>query len=284
MLHKAKILLIGFSLVCMISSVSTADIIFSDDFEISIADWDGRNDSLSLVDSESGGDWDTVWCSTQSDDCHAEISAAYGYGSTKGLRFTMTVNGCSAPNVAQEACFFGNMSSVSENTLYLGFRFKMSTTDWGTISSNKTLKMTRIYSGEKSIVPIITGDDHNLIIAGLGGLSGMDTGYDFTDTDWHTYVLQLTAGTSSAGIIRLWVDGVLEFENTTVDYPATTLHFAYFPMLQGNLSGGYNGPQLFTYWDDYIWATTKAEVDSFLGFDASPPAVPSGLHIKDAAE
>lgn len=61
-------------------------------------------------------------------------------------------------------------------------------------------------------------------------------------------------------------------------YPGTTLYFAYFPMLQGNLSGGYNGPQLFTYWDDYIWATTKAEVDLFLGPDTTPPQI-SGASV-----
>jgi hypothetical protein len=110
----------------------------------------------------------------------------------------------------------------------------------------------------------------------------LSTGYEIADTNWHTYILQLTANDSDNGIVRLWVDGTLEYENIAIDYPGTTLSYDYFPMMQGNLSGGYNGEVLETYWDDYIWATTKAEVDSFLDAsspDTVSPANPTALAV-----
>ncbi|HBA84914.1 MAG TPA: hypothetical protein DCZ95_12540 [Verrucomicrobia bacterium] len=95
-------------------------------------------------------------------------------------------------------------------------------------------------------------------------------GYNVPDTNWHTYIFQFTAGSSNNGTIRLWVDGELIYENSTIDYASNTLSGDYFPLLQGNLSGGYNGPGLETYWDDYVWATTKAEVDSYMGEEFTP--------------
>jgi hypothetical protein len=181
----------------------------------------------------------------------------------------MEANACGAPSYAQESCIFGEDGDMEESTLYWGFRFKISTTDWGTSTSNKTLKMSRLYSAGESIIPGLTGDDHSFGIAGINSSTYVPTGYEVSDTDWHTYVWQLTASTNNDGIIRFWVDGVLEYEDTTADYLGDTLRFNSFPMIQGNLSGGYNGGTLETYWDDYIWATTKAEVDSF--FDASSP-------------
>lgn len=264
------------SLICLLLPVSAeSTVLFSDRFETT-ANWDGRTDAVSSINSESGGSWQTVWCATQSDESHAEISDAYGY-SGKGLRFTLSANGCGAPGVAQESCLFSNMSSVSESTLYWGFRFKY-TGDWGTSDSNKTLKMSRIYMGGTSIIPGIIGASQTVSVFPFDGGAYLSTGYNISDTNWHTYIFQFTAGTLNDGIIRLWVDGSLEYENTTVNYAASTISYEHFPMLQGNLSGGYNGTGLYTYWDDYIWATTKEEVDAFLGIMLTPPSI-TGIPI-----
>lgn len=258
-------------------------VLFSDDFN-QVSDWSGITDDVSLITSEETGQWDGIWCNTQSTDNYGSINDSFRYGASgKGFQFKMTANTCGAPASAQESCMFSNGASVSETTLFWGYRFKLNQTTWGTSSANKTLKLTRFYAGETSIIPGIVGDDHNLSVFPLDGGAYLDTGYDISDTSWHTYIFQFTAGDSNDGIVRLWVDGTLEYENTAVDYPGTSFHYDYFPMIQGNLSGGYNGDVLLTWWDDYVWATTKAEIESFMGSAAlpdppGPGSITSGGH------
>ncbi len=112
------------------------------------------------------------------------------------------------------------------------------------------------------------------------------------DNNWHKYLWEFTAQSSSSvadGAIRLWVDGVLVWERANVNWnnygtitSGTYFNYGlwanwYFFYIQGNLSRNYNGPTKYMYWDDYVIATTKAEVEDFLGMSgiAEQPTTPA---------
>lgn len=255
-----------FLFFCLFFSVqSHALILFADNFENS-TDWDGRINSVNLITSGSPGNWGTIWPS-QIDARHGEISASHGH-TGKGFRFSLNNSGGST----QESCLFGS-TPISQPTLHWGYWFKASTINWGTAS--KTLKMTRFYPGPGPSGPSIIPEWKDGYMSIYYNTSiNQSTGYALPDTNWHSHIWQFERGNNANdGVIRFWVDGVLRYEKKDVNWNSTGTNFTFanFPTMQGNLSGDYNGGILYTYWDDYIWATTFAEVESFLGNAPNPP-------------
>ena len=150
--------------------------------------------------------------------------------------------------------------------------------------------MTRIYSGNNSVIPGWY-DGPNALKIFYNGSYKPATGqcYQLKDTNWHTYIWEFNRGsaTGTDGVIRLWVDNILVYEDAHVNWSdtGTVFKYDYFPVMQGNMSGNYNGGELYTYWDDYVWATTLGEVEAFLGVavgqpDTTPPAVPGGTKVQ----
>jgi len=162
-------------------------------------------------------------------------------------------------------------------SMWFGFWFKSSkATSWGTGSS--ALKMLRAYSGSESVIPGLSAGEWSFFYADTGHL----TGYSLPDTNWHSYKIQLTGASTedgTDGVYRLWVAGVLQEEQTAVNWGGTSRNIIRWndgagqaiATLQGNLSGNYNGGAFTTCWDDFIIATTEAEIDAFVGADITAP-------------
>lgn len=284
---NSKVSLILSILILVFTTQSHAKILFADNFDNS-TDWDGRINSISQITSTTVGHWANIWPSPQSDARHGEIAAAHGHAG-KGFRFSLESSGGST----QESCLFGS-ATLSEPTLFWGYWFKVSNINWGT--GGKTLKMARFYpspgSSGQSIIPGFQEGPSTLKIYYDGQYRPYPgIVYNLSDTNWHSYIWEFQRGNNSGdGIIRLWVDGTLIYQNTTVNWNGTGTNFTFnsFPMMQGNLSGNYTGGVLYTYWDNYIWATTLDEVKSFLGAgsttppasDHTSPSSPSGINVQ----
>ena len=263
---------LAFALSLFSCSSAESTVLFSDHFDG--ITWDGRTDDVSLITSESVGDWEYIWPSGQTDGRHGEIGAGYRHGSTGGgFAFFLENSG----GVTQESFLFGNDSSVSEPHIFLGYWLRLNDLEWGT--GGRTLKLGRIYSGEKSVIPGIKDGPHDgqpgklNIFYDLSYKPYPGQCYEIADTDWHAYVWEFKIVTPGQpdGVIRLWVDGELEYEDTAVNWNDTGTGFSYqfFPGMQGNLSAGYNGGNMRIDWDDFIYATTGEDVTDFLGITAA---------------
>ena len=247
----------------LLPTIVLSEVYVSDDFEISGIDWDGQTDNISLIDSTEGtyGEWNTIWPNSQTAARHGEIAAAYGH-TGKGFRFSMDNSG----GTTQESNMFGGGTAFTATSLFWGFWHKMDQV----IVQSVPLKMTRFYASEAenvSIIPEWYGSQWNFFYDGTNHFVSTEN-FELADTNWHKYVMEFQRGNNTNdGVIRMWVDDVLVYEDTAVDWNDTGTVFAYdlFPMIQGNLSGSYSGGAFNTFFDDFIFASTKAEVESFLG-------------------
>ncbi len=92
-----------------------------------------------------------------------------------------------------------------------------------------------------------------------------------TDGQWHCYEwrVQLNTTGSSNGVLQFWLDGVLKYSATNVNYGATTTDYLRRTSLgTGNRNSGsafQTGWQAIEF-DDYVLSTT------YIGPDGSPPA------------
>lgn len=285
-------------LMCLMNPYSSyATILFADNFD-SQPNWDGRTANVSALTEEYIGKWTTLSYGNPNigDNNYPAISSSYGHNNTKGFAFFFTSSTGSTQyfNIQSNASF-------SQSTLYWGYRMKIGFT----LGAGQELKLTRFYATtgtSNHVIPDLYNDggwpfpSGNQI--GVWTNSGrLLTGY-FPDSNWHTYIWEFKRGTeNNDGSIRLWVDG----EEVTTWYQSnTTLNFGgegtefgrtgYWPNMSENLSGNYAGGNGHVYWDDFIFATTRGEVDNFLGIsnntsvinnsDTTPPIAPSGVSIQ----
>ncbi|ACM21306.1 fibronectin type III domain protein [Geotalea daltonii FRC-32] len=282
--------LVVLSVVSMIAVGSAnAAIIVADRFDMD-HDWSGKTESdLKGITStdQNGNAWGGIGANYP-----AVINEASRYGDAgRGLRFQLAPGsgketiGCEMSGYPKApwqgpSQFIGYYSKVSDNT------------NWGTKGS--TLKMLRFNMEKNDVIPELVGGAYSVFI----GTSNVFNGIYRPDNNWHKYLWEFTAQSSSAaadGVIRLWVDDAVVWEKTDVkwnsygtiahgthfDYGYTTNWYFFF--LQGNLSATYNGPEKFMYWDNYIIATTKAEVESFIGTPATAAAkaMTGGATVED---
>lgn len=258
-------LLLFLTIVTLLMPVKAwSTILFGDHFDGQ--EWNGQSQAVSAITTEHTGNWEVVRCSYQPSDSYSQISSAFRHGdSGGGYRFYMSIDGCDAPSIAQEACIFG-YQNLSQPTLWWGYWMRISTTSWG--AGNGTLKLTRFYpSNGDSIIPGFYQNPSSIRVFYRGQYR--DEVYNLTDTDWHKFVWEFQRGTggSGDGVLRVWVDGVRKYENTSVEWGGTGTDFEYnlFPTMQGNINASFNGGNVWVDWDDFIFATTQAEVLEFLG-------------------
>ncbi|WP_243373865.1 hypothetical protein [Geotalea sp. SG265] len=278
---RKKIITLLLSVIGLVSvNSANATIIVADHFDMS-TDWSGSTvDSLSGITSTDprGNKWASIGVNYP-----VEINQAAAHGDTgRGLRFQVapgngtTTIGCQMGGYPQSAWqgrsqFLGYYSKLSDNT------------SWG--SNSAKLKMLRFNMEDNDVIPEL---DHGTYMVFIG-TSNAFTGIYTPDNNWHKYLWEFTAQSASGtadGVIRLWVDDVKVWEKTNVKWNSygsikngTLFQYGYvtswnFFYMQGNLSGDYNGPTKYMYWDDYIIATTKAEVDDFIGAPGTSAPAP----------
>lgn len=255
--------------VLCLSSTSHGTLILADHFDGQPEGWTEAQ-STDLLTGEAAGTWEGSSGSL-------EIAAAHAHGADgKGLGFTLHT-GC--PSCSTQGSNLFAYDSGTYPTLFVGYWFRLSSTDWGDYDGN--LKLLRFYIGDASCIPgmSLSPPRLNVFWAGEGRLHDV---YAITDTDWHSYLWELQRGSpgdgdadafDGDGVLRLWVDGVLIHEAATIDWidQGEGLKFvgdsggAAVINLQGNLSGNYAGPENQTIWDDFVVATTSQEATDFLG-------------------
>ncbi len=278
--------LIVLSVISMLAVGSAnAAVIMADRFDMD-HDWSGKveADLKGITSADPGGNtWGGIGVNYP-----AVINEASRLGDAgRGLRFQLAPgNGTETigaemsgyPKTAWEgrSQFIGYYSKVSDNT------------NWGT--KGKTLKMLRFNMEKNDVIPELIDGAYTVFIGTTNAFNGIYR----PDNNWHKYLWEFTAQSSAGaadGAIRLWVDDALVWEKVDVKWNsygtiAQGTHFNYgygtswyFFYIQGNLSRTYDGPEKFMYWDNFIVATTKEEVDNFIG----PPATAAAMAMTRGA-
>lgn len=108
-----------------------------------------------------------------------------------------------------------------------------------------------------------------------------------SDGNWHYFVWHFN---HSTGTLELFIDGVSAANtNVATAYPGTGWDSAFGISFGGNITNGGGGVnEMWTKYDDIIIATTKTEVENFLGIgtqvttpqDNISPASPSGVNVQ----
>lgn len=267
----------------LLSVNASAAVLFSDDYEA------GETVSLihntpSLLTTEIVGSWSVLWINSP---CTAEIvnlastgRSGYGYHTTWN-----TYSESEPPSGAYESNLqpaYGAVSATYPDSMFIGFWYKKTLASGGT---NAWLKMfwTRVGANTRAALPDIRMDDGQWVWF-YNNLTPHLTGYMDTDMGWKYYIFEMRGASTTGGtdgIIRTWVDGVSIYEDTAVNFGSDNNRYIVFTALGGNLSEDYfdNGGSEFShYYDSFIVATTRAEVEEFLGVGPSPstPTIRNG--------
>jgi hypothetical protein len=262
---------------------SEAAIIFSDNFD-SQPDWN-MSQSASLLSGWSdkmeenrGGSYEVGYISS---------TGAHG-GSGKG--FVQYWDQAGGYGYAQDSWLMKSNLNFTDDW-YLGYWFQHDPNwDWGSVASLKLLKVhfdngetwdifwTNFCSGCPSWnVPAGTGfsmctDDWGRNWGGSWNVLG---------SDWHYFVWHFK---HSTGTLELSIDGADAMKTAyTTSYPGTGWDSAYGFSFGGNITNGGGGVnEMWTKYDDVVLATSKVEVENFLGInsvDITAPSAPTGLSV-----
>lgn len=276
-MHKKNIMMLIVSvLVVAAVTPARAEIIIADHFDMA-QDWSG-NTARALAAIQSTDRRGTKWASIGVQN-QAVIDRASGH-SGRGLRFEVGPGDGKTTIGAEMAGY--PQKPWQGRSQYIGYYSKISDNDdWGT--KGKTLKMLRINMEKNDVIPLLEKGTYAVFI----GTRVVFDGIYRPDDKWHKYVWEFTAQSNpdeDDGAIRLWVDDAVKWERTDVKWNSygtikEGTHFNYgfngnwyYVFIQGNLSATYNGPTKYLYWDDFIVATSKKEVDDFMGGKGSSPA------------
>lgn len=214
-----------------------------------------------------------------------EVKNGYGLNGSKGMRFWASESGGSTQGLQMSAYNESEMGSPGNpGKIYFGFWYKIENRhggdydDWGTQGSN--LKWLRLYTDTESVIPTI---QNGTVILFWNQVTQV-TGIHSIEPGWHKYIWEFVGG--APGQIRFWVDDELVYQNSEVDWGVPNPWLLKFRggsgassiRIQGNLSGDYNGPHKYLYWDNFITATTLQDVLDFLGGNpgTEPPEPPPG--------
>jgi len=257
---------------------ANAMVIIGDNFDMD-NDWSGNTvASLKGITSThpGGNKWGSIGVNHP-----AVINQESRHGDNgRGLRFELNPGtgaaaiGCEMAGYPQEpwrgrSQFIGYYSKISDNS------------NWGT--KGNTLKMLRFNMEKNDVIPELVNGEYSIFI----GTYNVFNGIYKPDNNWHKYLWEFTAQSSPGaadGTIRLWVDDNLVWENTGVkwnsygtikngtqfEYGLTNTWYYFF--IQGNLMASYNGPKKHMYWDDFMIATSKLEVENFINASGLPKA------------
>lgn len=291
-----KILILNIFLAILLASLPCrAELIWGDHFdqEPDFVCTSGGVNGLNAIDG--GKDYEDCSCDHTAN-TEIRIEDGLGYGlSGKGLKYRFDNSGGST-----QTCQLRVRDAGTYEHLYWGFRLKIPDQPIG--GNDASLKMSRFYADE-SIIPginLASGEFYLFWQAAsrLGWSSWPKVNlHTVPDSEWHSYVQEFSVGAISdgdsdffdgSGIYRLWADSTLVFERTNIDwgnFNASSFSWpaGYLSENVENLNGNYNGGVHDIHFDDVVWATTKQEVDAFLGTEVSNafPASSQAPEISD---
>ena len=230
-----------------------------------------------LTGIEGGKHYEDCVCN-HTPNTEIRIESDLGHGTSgKGIRYRFDTSGDST-----QTCSLRIHDTETYGHFFWGFWMKIP--DQPIDGADANLKLTRFYQGGDSIIPginLATGE-FNLFWQGASRL-GSSTWphvdlYTVADGEWHYYVQEFQIGQAGdgdgdyfdgTGIFRFWTDGQLILERTNIDWSTSAGNFSwagdYLSEHLENLNGNFNAGVHDIYFDDVVWATTKEEVDEFLG-------------------
>lgn len=247
-------------LMLLFASESGATVYFSDHFTV---DYNGTGDWPSP--------WDSYWNTPGG---AATIADGYGH-SGKGLRIvwpqSMSTYGPGAPPGVVDGL----------GSVYVGFWWRHSAGwDWGTDDVHKWLYIGKI-GGERNMLSIVYGTvmffDGSSYSVGATNHPNTNGAAWLADDSWHYYIFHINPGGTPK--LEGWLDGAaLTWSGSAVFQGTTFDNTDDAGFVFGYQSRPDWGAGNISYFDDIIMASTKAEVETFLGADVTdttPPTVSS---------
>jgi hypothetical protein len=283
--------LLGFSIVfrktfifmlslLLLATPAFGEIYLGDHFD-SQADWAPSQTCPNDPDRQPPPPWEYVLCDTE---LFINSSAAHG-GSGKGF-------GINWPRAMDEIGLHAPASVQSGKTeLWIGFWWRHNSWNWG---GDKTYKWFRFFGGGGNTHNLNFDNKHRMVLNN-GDIMQSDISFNTGDTGWHYWIIYMKHNSGgSNGQFRLWKDGTEAnwyYAYTSTLYNNLGISFGSGSTWStaGNLTWGYQsrpdwGSGNKTYWDDIVVASSRSEVEDFLGVGGSPgsaPLPPTELRIID---
>lgn len=276
------VLSLVFLIMFLASSYVQAATLFSDDFD-SQPDWN-MSQNASLL---SG--WSEKLGQNRGGDYQAGYISSTGRHGPSGKGFIQYWDKTASYSSAQD-CWLMKRNIDFPDEWYLGYWFQRDPNwSWGSVSSLKIMKIhfnngttwdiywSNFCAGCPSWrVPSDAGfsictDEYGRNWAGSWNELG---------TGWHYFIWHFKHSTQT---LELIIDGVGAIKTSyTPSYSGTGWDDIYGISFGGNITDGGGGVnEMWTKYDDVIIATTRAEVEEFLGvessFDSTPPKSPTGV-------
>lgn len=275
-------------------AIVNARVILSDNFDSQV-DWNSTTNTSPPTES--------IWTSAIQTNYGGSLYVMYidstvRHGTSgKGLRQYWDYR--DPAGSAQDAWLYtADITWSSETQIYIGYWWKIDTNMLTLIEEVDNLKVMKLQTASggtwdlgywKSFSPYCCSPTGCYPPDGCSKILGTDQQgnksfgcwTDVIDGEWHSFIWGINFTT---GELSLEIDGV-DADNTpscSTTIQGTNLVDDYFS-IGGNMVGSYQGyPEGYTAWDDIIVATTKAEVETFLGIEGStPPSTPSTPTIRN---
>jgi hypothetical protein len=269
-----------FVLVVFCFGLTSGEVIFGDHFDSQV-DWNSTQDS-NLLDV-----WDQQQCgagNNYGDYLGGYIDSQGAHDEGKGFRQYWDKD--YGEDYAQD-CWLINNDVDFPDEWYLGYWYRhQGDWDWGHIDTNlKLLKIhfdnpettwdlgywTRFYASGTTGYPrgysLPEGCDIKAPATDEWGGSWVDYCWDNNDEEWHYWIWHVEHSTNT---LEVFVDGVSVKDNVTPEYPGDGFAYEYGMSFGGNIGGGFDDSGVGEYWTDYddvVVATSRIEVEEFLGLD-----------------
>ncbi len=288
MMKKRMLWLSGCVIVfmAMFPFAAGAATIFSDHFD-STPDWSMSQSGApqgwsGKLGQNRGGNYDVGY-----------INATGRHGSS-GKGFIQYWDKTTGYSYAQDSWLMKSNINIP-GEFYLGYWFQHDPSwDWGSVSS---LKIMKIHFNDNTTWDIYwtnfcAGCTDWRVPAGTGFSICTDEygknwygSWNALGSNWHYFIWHVNHAT---GLLELTIDGVSVAKTSyATSFKGTGFDSVYGVNFGGNITNGGGGVnEMWTKYDDIIMATTRAEVESFLGIgstpvqDTTPPAKPTGTSVK----
>lgn len=253
-----------FFLIC-ITAYASAEVFISDHFD-NQADWVGYSDGH-CVDPPSP--WSSYGCFC-SDRIHIDSTDdAHGSGKCMWIEWSQAMNELALMTFAAEG----------KNDFWAGFWWRHNSVwDWGGDATHKWVYLPATNSNNRQMINY-DGVNHRTIPPPDDHTYKSNVSFDTSDDSWHYVIYYLKHSTGSGqndGQLRLWWDGTEvtwserytgePWDNLHIDYGTGSTWTSFIAF--GFQSRPDWGPGNKSYFDDIIVASTREEVEDFLGVDS----------------
>lgn len=242
--------------VWLLSAVPAAATIYTSDHFDNQPDWNGCTDPPKPWSSYG---WNSGYCNkVQIDDAWAD---AHGGGKSVKISWSQ----------AMQELGMMTWSAEGKNEVWIGYWWKHNKGwNWGSEVQHKWFYGPETNGGDRMMIKF--ENRHNAFWQGKVQMSN-NVAFNTDDDQWHSVIIYLKHSTNGGkdGAIRLWWDGVETTWSMLGSYTSNTaLNFGSGNTWTSFMNFGYQsrpnwGAGNISYFDDIVVASTKQDVESFLG-------------------